>query len=177
MTHEPSAHAGRYRPQSGVSLSIVLLVLRDKPGINDMTCRRGYLRALRDRGIADHYFAGSHLMREQAAAAASDLLRRHPCVTALFCCTDETAIGVMQAAPSLSRRIPDELSIVGFDDIDPAAHVAPALTTMSVDKVSMGRLAVQLLAQRVEFPDASCVTAVLRLTLVERQSVRSIGVN
>jgi len=139
--------------------------------------RRGYLRALRDRGIADHYFADSHLTREQAAAAASDLLRRHPCVTALFCCNDETAIGVMQAAPSLSRRIPDELSIVGFDDIDLAAHVAPALTTMSVDKVSMGRMAVQLLAQRVEFPDASCVTAVLRPTLVERQSVRSIGVN
>jgi LacI family transcriptional regulator len=43
---------------------------------------------------------------------------------------------------------------------------------MRVDKVSMGRMAVQLLAQRVEFRDASYVTAVLRPTLVERQSVR-----
>src|SRR5262245_35380718 len=135
--------------------------------------RRGYLQALSDYGIAEPLFADSHIAHLEAAAAAAELLRRTPGVTALFCCNDLIAIEVIRAAQQLGRRVPDDLSIVGFDDIDLAAHIAPALTTMRVDKVSMGRMAVQLLAQRVEFRDASYVTAVLRPTLVERQSVRS----
>jgi len=95
-------------------------------------------------------------------------------VTALFCCNDETAIAVLQAAQALERRVPESLSIIGFDDIDLAAHVTPALSTMQVDKISMGRMAVQLLANRVGYPAASHVTAVLRSTLIERQSVCTI---
>jgi LacI family transcriptional regulator len=136
--------------------------------------RRGYLQALQDHGIAEPFFADSHLVREAAAAAAADLLRRAPGVTALFCCNDETAVGAMQAAQAIGRRLPADLSLVGFDDIDLAAHVVPPLTTMQVDKVSMGRLAVQLLAYRVAHPGASGVTTVLRPTLIERQSVRAI---
>jgi LacI family transcriptional regulator len=135
--------------------------------------RRGYLQALRDHGIAEHYFADSHWTREAATAAATELLLRSPDISALFGCNDETAIGVIDAARALGRRVPEDLSVVGFDDIDLAAHVAPALTTMRVDKVSMGRLAVQLLAHRVEFPAAGCVTTVLRPTLIQRQSVRA----
>lgn len=136
--------------------------------------RRGYLRALQDHGIAQQYFADSHISDKEAAAAAADLLQRFPHITALFCCNDLTAIAVMQVAQALGRRVPDDLSIIGFDHIDLAEHVTPALTTMHVDKVSMGRLAVQLLTNRAEFPTTSCVTAILRPTLVERQSVCSI---
>ena len=136
--------------------------------------RRGYLQALQDHNIAERYFADSHLTREEAAEAVTRLLRRSPKVTALFCCNDETAIAVLQAAPALERRVPENLSIIGFDDIDLAAHVTPALSTMQVDKISMGRMAVQLLANRVEYPAASHVTAVLRSTLIERQSVCTI---
>ena len=81
----------------------------------------------------------------------------------------------MQAARAAGRRLPEELSIIGFDNIDLAEHMVPALTTMHVDKAGLGRLAVQLLANRAEFPDAGCVTAVLRPTLVERQSVCAIA--
>jgi LacI family transcriptional regulator len=137
--------------------------------------RRGYLQALQDHGLAQRYFADSHLPPQQAVEAAADLLRRSPAITALFCCNDAMAIGVLQAAQTLGRRIPDDLSVIGFDDIDLAEHVTPALTTMHVDKISMGRLAVQLLINRAEFPTASVVTAVLRPTLIARQSVRSVA--
>ncbi len=137
--------------------------------------RRGYLQALQDQGLTQHYFADSHLPPQQAVDATADLLARSPAITALFCCNDAMAIGVLQAAQRLGRRIPDDLSVIGFDDIDLAEHVTPALTTMHVDKVSMGRLAVQLLINRAEFPTASCVTSVLRPTLIERQSVRMIS--
>ncbi len=137
--------------------------------------RRGYIQALQDNGIAPQYFADSHLTRDEAAESVTRLLRRSPEVTALFCCNDDTAVAVLQATQALGRRVPDDLSIVGFDDIDLAAHVVPALTTMHVNKISMGRMAIQLLANRVEFPSAGNVTAVLRPALVERQSVRALS--
>lgn len=138
--------------------------------------RRGYLQALRDCGITQTYFADSHVSprQEDAMEIIADLLQRSPHITALFCCNDMMAIAAIQAAQALGRRLPDDLSIIGFDNIDLAEHVTPRLTTMHVDKVSMGRLAVQLLTNRAEYPDTSCATATLRPTLIERESVRSI---
>ena len=84
---------------------------------------------------------------------AEALLQQHPEVTALFTANDLVAIAVMRALPSaMGRRLPADLSIVGFDDIDTAQYLTPALTTIRVDKVGMGRLAVQLLINRLEFP-------------------------
>ncbi len=136
--------------------------------------RRGYLQALEDHNISEPYFADSHIVPQDAAEAAVALLRRAPQITALFCCNDAMAITTMQAAQLAGRRVPDDLSIIGFDNIDLAEHITPALTTMHIDKASIGRLAVQLLANRADFPDASCVTAAVQPTLVERQSVRPI---
>jgi LacI family transcriptional regulator len=137
--------------------------------------RRGYVQALLDHGIAERYFADSQLMPDAAAESTAELLRSYPQVTALFCGNDLTAVAAMQAARAAGRRLPEDLSIVGFDNIDLAEHITPALTTMHVDKAGMGRVAVQLLANRAEFPDAACVTAVLRASLLERQSVRRLG--
>ena len=77
----------------------------------------------------------------------------------------------MEVAQALDRRVPNDLSVVGFDNIDLAKRVSPPLTTMHVDKVGMGKLAVQLLVNRVEYPESSPVTAVIRPHLVERSSV------
>jgi LacI family transcriptional regulator len=137
--------------------------------------RRGYLQALHDFEITKPYFADSHVTSTEVAEATIDLLQRCPQITALFCCNDAMAIAAMRAVQALGRRVPGDLSIIGFDNIDLAEHVTPALTTMHVDKVSMGRLAVQLMTNRAEFPITSCVTAVLRPTLIERESVRSIS--
>lgn len=136
--------------------------------------RRGYIQALADHGIEQPYFADSHIPDREAAAAAVDLLQRTPQITALFCCNDMMATTVMQAVQAIGRRLPDDLSIVGFDNIDLAEHVTPALTTMNIDKVSMGRLAVQMLMERVDHPDTGSITTVLRPTLIERDSARSI---
>jgi LacI family transcriptional regulator len=144
------------------------------PGTSIEERRRGYVQALLDHNIPKRYFADSHLTRPEAAEATAELLRRYPQVTALFCSNDDCATAAMQAAQAAGRRLPDDLSIIGFDNIDLAEHIVPALTTMHVDKISMGRLAVQLLSNRVEFPNAACVTTVLRPTLVERSSVRAI---
>jgi LacI family transcriptional regulator len=71
----------------------------------------------------------------------------------------------------MGRRLPEELAVIGYDDVEMAQHVTPSLTTLQVDKISMGRLAVQLLLNRVEYPEANYVTLTLRPRLVERHSV------
>jgi LacI family transcriptional regulator len=71
----------------------------------------------------------------------------------------------------MGRRLPEELAVIGYDDVEMAQHVTPSLTTLQVDKISMGRLAVQLLLNRVEYPESNYVTLTLRPRLVERHSV------
>jgi LacI family transcriptional regulator len=63
---------------------------------------------------------------------------------------------------------------VGYDDIDLADCVSPSLTTMHVDKIEMGRLAVQLLINRIEHPESNLVRAAIRPRLIERDSVCSL---
>jgi LacI family transcriptional regulator len=135
--------------------------------------RQGYVQALQDNGISDQYFADCHIIdRQEIVEATTDLLRRNPQITAILGANDEVAIAAMEAAQALGRQVPGDLSVVGFDDIELAGRVSPPLTTMHIDKVGMGRLAVQLLVNRVEYPESGPVTAVVHPHLIERGSVR-----
>lgn len=131
----------------------------------------GYRQALRAHGLSDHYHGGCVPTDEAATQATITLLRDHPAVTALVGVNDTVAIAAMRAAQALGRRVPEDLSIIGFDDIDLARHVTPTLTTMQVDKAAMGRLAILLLSSRLEAPEAERDTVVLRPRLIERESV------
>lgn len=133
--------------------------------------REGYIQALADHGLPHTYFADSLLWGDTVETATTDLLRQHPAVTALFCANDSVAMGAMRAAQALGRSIPGDLSVMGFDNISLAGYLQPPLTTMEVDKASMGRLAVELLARRAVSPHAAHVTTMLYPTLVERASV------
>ena len=135
----------------------------------------GYQRALKDHGIADRYLAECHIVdTAEIVEATARLLQGSPQVTALFGVNDDVAITAMDAARDLGRRLPDDLSVVGYDDIDVADCLTPSLTTMQVDKLGMGRLAVQLLINRIEHPEANLVRAAIRPRLVERNSVRDL---
>ncbi|MGA7729825.1 MAG: LacI family DNA-binding transcriptional regulator [Chloroflexia bacterium] len=135
--------------------------------------RMGYAQALGDNGITERYYADCPPDAQAAAEATAALLAKHPRITAIFGCNDEVAIAAMRRAQAMGRSVPRDLSVIGFDDIDMASVVSPALTTMRVDRVGMGRMAVQLLGYRVEFPDSERVTSVLSPRLIERQSVVS----
>lgn len=132
--------------------------------------RQAWQQTLTGHGLRADAVVDSGLKAADGATAALQLLERYPDVTALFGVNDQIAIAAMQAAQSLGRRVPDDLAVIGFDDIELARHVSPAITTMRVDKVGMGRLAVQLIQNRLEFPDSERVVAVLKPRLVERDS-------
>jgi DNA-binding LacI/PurR family transcriptional regulator len=63
---------------------------------------------------------------------------------------DNTAILVLKAASIVGLRIPDDLSVMGFDDMDMAPYVVPSLTTVAQDSFAIGKRAAELLIERVE---------------------------
>jgi len=138
--------------------------------------REGYIQALKEHGISEMYFGDCpHNNRQAIIETTHRLLTENPQITAIFGCNDEVSIiaihGVMQAG----KRVPDDVSIVGFDNNAIAENSIPPLTTMNVDKVGMGRMAVQLLVNRAENPDQGYVSMRVHTRLVERQSVRDLN--
>lgn len=137
--------------------------------------RRGYEQVIAEAGLAPWYIDVPHWPPESAALVGLEFLKAHPNISAVFCANDAVAIALLQAARQAGIAVPEGFSVVGFDDIDLAAFVSPTLTTMSVDKVGMGRIAVTLLAHRLEL-GKECVTQTLvRPTLVERESTRAVA--
>lgn len=95
--------------------------------------------------------------------------------TAVVADNDYDATILMRALQGQGIRVPDDVSIVGFDDTPHASQVSPALTTMRVDTLSMGRMAIDALRFRWRWPDAAPFMTKLQPVLVERDSVRSLG--
>jgi LacI family transcriptional regulator len=133
--------------------------------------RDGYFRALKEYGITNPYSANFNINTAQADLEVSRLLQEHPETTALFCVNDNVGSASIKAVQDLGKRVPEDISIVGYDDTYIAANTHPALTTMHVDTVAMGHAAVSLLSLRLDNPDAARMTLTIHSTLVERDSV------
>lgn len=133
--------------------------------------REGYFKALAHHGITDTYVEDGRLQSEPAYDAALRLLRRCPQITAIYGVADISAFGVMSAARDLGR---DDLSVIGFDDIDESKTSNPPLTTIQVDKTLMGAFAVRLLLDRANDPLRPAIKVVISPRLIERESVRNI---
>jgi DNA-binding LacI/PurR family transcriptional regulator len=127
-----------------------------------------------ENGLRPHFIDAPYYPAAGAAAAGVACLKANPHISAVFCANDAVAVALMQALRQTGIVVPDQVSVVGFDDIDLAGFVSPALTTMAVDKVGMGRIAVTMLAHRLDV-GKECVTQTLvRPQLVERESVRDM---
>lgn len=91
--------------------------------------------------------------------------------TAAFCANDLAAMGLMRAAQEAGLRIPQDLSVVGFDDISTAAFLSPPLTTVRIETAELANLAVRRLLERAATPDLTPIRVSLACRLLERQSV------
>lgn len=90
---------------------------------------------------------------------------------ALLCSNDELAIMLMKVLQKKGYKIPEEISIVGFDDIELGRMVLPALTTIHVSKKLMGQKSVQRLLYRISHPKDGIEKLVLNVDIIERDSV------
>jgi LacI family repressor for deo operon, udp, cdd, tsx, nupC, and nupG len=107
---------------------------------------------------------------ESGAAAAEQLLARPDPPTAIFCFNDEMAIGVVDVARGRGVPVPDELSVVGFDDIRFARHVDPPLTTVAQPMRDIGHGTVRLLLDILAGRTLPPTSVTLPHTLVVRRS-------
>ena len=118
---------------------------------------RGYCRALEERGIApDPKLQVNAAPSESAGrAAVEQLLSDRVEFDAVFAASDVAAIGAMHALQHIGRLVPDEVAVVGFDDIPAASLSSPPLTTVAQDSVEAGRALVEAVIAAVEGEDAA----------------------
>ena len=133
---------------------------------------RGYNAALAAAGILPDpaLVQETNFEIEQGRRAARHLLDLHDRPTAIFAFNDNVAIGVLQAARERGIRVPEELSVVGFDDVEAAEIVTPPLTTVRQPLAEMGRMAVSLLERLIEGQRIEGLHVELRTQLVVRQT-------
>ncbi len=132
----------------------------------------GYRHALEEAGLAydERLVQAGDYQPASGFQAASELLARPDRPSAIFACNDLMAIGALRAAVEAGCRVPLDLSVVGFDDIELARFTNPPLTTIAQDKTEIGRQAIQRLVQRITAPNGAYVRSVLPTSLVLRQS-------
>lgn len=99
------------------------------------------------------------------------LLRQDPGLTAVFAITDELAIGAMRALHEEGLKVPGDVSVAGFDDIDISAYTVPALTTIHQPIQEMGETTASILCDFIESGHAESMSHILPHQLITRESV------
>jgi LacI family transcriptional regulator len=91
--------------------------------------------------------------------------------TAIFCETDYIAIGAIKALQECGLRVPEDVSVVGFDDVPESLVISPELSTIRVDKAAIGKLAVSRLAQVLQWENPGpSIKQIVDTYLVKRAS-------
>jgi LacI family transcriptional regulator len=137
----------------------------------------GHLAALAEAGVLGH----PELMRHGEPAtktgvwAGRELLDLRPRPSAVVCFNDKVAVGVMEVAAARGLRVPEDLSVTGFDDIDVSRATAPRLTTVRQPLQEMGRTAVTMLMRQLDGHAHEALSMELETRLVVRESTGPAG--
>jgi DNA-binding LacI/PurR family transcriptional regulator len=131
---------------------------------------RGYCRALRAAGleIDERLRVDADVGEESGRAAVAELERRGVAFDAIFAASDMAAIGAMRAVQAIGRSVPDDVAIVGFDDVPAASLSTPPLTTVRQDPRRAGEALVNALVEAVQA--GSAVDRLLPVELIVRES-------
>jgi LacI family transcriptional regulator len=132
----------------------------------------GHLAALAESGV----LGDPELMRSGEPAtktgvwAGQELLELRPRPSAVVCFNDKVAVGVMEIAAARGLRVPEDLSVTGFDDIDVSRACTPRLTTVRQPLQEMGRTAVTMLMRQLDGHAHEALSMELETRLVVRES-------
>ena len=126
---------------------------------------RGWRAALEQHGIHPPALVRGDWTADAGHAAAAALAD----ATAVFCANDQMALGLLRALADAGRRVPEDVSVVGFDDVPEAANYRPPLTTIRQDFPALAEQAVQALIADIE-GDAAPQASLIPATLIERDS-------
>ncbi|MEV6170687.1 LacI family DNA-binding transcriptional regulator [Streptomyces sp. NPDC051954] len=135
----------------------------------------GWQSTLESAGAEIH----APLTGDWSAESGYDLgrqLARRPDVTAVFASNDQMALGLLHALHEAGRGVPEDVSVVGYDDIPEAAHFLPPLTTVRTDFAEIGTRSLRLLLNRIDSPaEPPLVEPLVPVELVVRRSSGPYG--
>ena len=137
----------------------------------------GYRQALEGAGIPyrqDWVFEEIYPSFRIGYRGTLHLLKNHPEITAIFAETDDLAMGVVNALWQSGRKIPDDISVIGFDDNIYATMITPPLTTIHQPIIELARTAVKHLINRIENPGIAHIDLVMSTELVERDTCKPL---
>jgi LacI family repressor for deo operon, udp, cdd, tsx, nupC, and nupG len=134
--------------------------------------QHGYAAALKQAGVAASpaLVAPGDFSMESGVRAIESFLAKKTRFTAVFCSNDEMAIGAMRALATHGLNVPNDVSVVGFDDIRFARYTSPPLTTVAQPKNELGREAMRMLLELLNDPSTPVLKRVLSADLVVRGS-------
>jgi LacI family transcriptional regulator len=134
---------------------------------------QGVEAALADHGmqLSDIHIVNGTFSQEFGYSATTDLIKEGRDFTAIFAGDDDMAAGVLQALREQGRRIPDDVSVIGFDDAFHAKHLWPPLTTMKQPTDTIGQAAASLLLELLAQPNMGSGERTIGTNLVVRASV------
>jgi DNA-binding LacI/PurR family transcriptional regulator len=137
----------------------------------------GYLRALDEAGIAPDPELILHADLREAVAwtATTEVLARRPAPTALVTVNNLATVGALKAVRHAGLRVPDDVSVLGFDDLLAGELLDPPLTAIAQPTYSIGQRAIELLVRRIVSPDDPVSDLVLDTELIVRASTGPVG--
>lgn len=133
----------------------------------------GYREALRRGGravVPEWEIAVRSLHRADGSHAMAQLLNLDPAPDAVFCFTDELALGALRTLADHGRKVPEDVALVGFDDIQDGRFSIPRLTTIAPDKEQIARNCLELLADRLARSEGPAISRPAPYTLQVRES-------
>lgn len=136
---------------------------------------KGYQKALKEAQIKPNpnWVIESHFDFEGGMRGMEKVLELNPRPTAVFACSDSIAFGAYQTIWRQGLAIPQDISIIGYDNIQLAQYMSPPLSTISQPKAELGKLAVETLLQRIKNPQENYRTLLLKPELILRESIQS----
>lgn len=137
---------------------------------------QGYLKALAEANlpVRQEWIIESHFNFAGGVEGMEKLLANSAQPTAVFACSDSIALGAYQTAWRHQLSIPQDISIIGYDDIQIAQYLSPPLSTLHQPKHRLGRAAVETLLSRIKNPTQDYQTILLEPELILRESIKMI---
>lgn len=140
---------------------------------------QGYLDALCEAGLTpahDDVFEGL-VGYDHGLEVAEELARTRRDITALFASADITAIGLINGLHTAGLRVPEDVSVIGFDDVEYAKMCYPGLTTMRQNIMEKGRQAARLMIEAVQDHSLPREERIIPMELIERGTVKRVDGN
>ncbi|MFC7441561.1 LacI family DNA-binding transcriptional regulator [Laceyella putida] len=136
---------------------------------------QGYQEALAEHGIDldSTWMEDGRFTEIGGMEAAYRMMISHPDLTAIFCASDLMALGVLQALKNLGKKVPEDISVVGYDNITIARYCSPPLTTIGQNIYEMGYQSAQMLIDMLEGRNIQ-TTLVMNTELIVRKSVQPL---